>query len=162
MEAATELLRIAGMLAIGAQAASAQANHHGSIWLGGPRGVLRPNTTYTIEAWGMWDSPEFVPGVSAMAGFGVNVINTIGHGTAVAGVGKVQIAWWASVFGEIEATSGTDLIGISGGTVPPPIGTPVEPHVGGVERLETSAGSGFHCMGKADWKSALLPVVLNH
>ncbi len=108
-------LLVFGVLAVAASAVSAEAIHHGYIWIEGPDEVLQANTTYTLEVWGRWESPLFVDGVSAMAGFWFDVINTAGSGTNVASVGNLQIAEWALGFSHFDGIDGTNLVGVAGG-----------------------------------------------
>lgn len=110
------------MLAIGAQAASAQTIHHGFIWLEGPQGVLQPNTTDTVDGWARWESPIFIQGTSAVAGSGFDMICTLGSGTQIAGIGHVVFSEWALTFGRYDAIQGSSILRVSGGQVPVPFG----------------------------------------
>ncbi len=101
-----------------AASAGAQAVHHGYVWLEGPDGALEPDTTYTIEAWARWESPLFVQGLSAMGGFGVDVINTTGANTTVIAVENVRFPAWAAQYASLGGIIGTDLHGVSGGQGP--------------------------------------------
>lgn len=106
-------LFVAGFAGILAGTAGAQATHQAEIYMIGPSEVMS-NTTYTVEAWGRWDSPLFVQDISAMAGFGIDAINTFG-GDQIASVGNVQIAQWALGFGVPGDIIDLSVRGISGG-----------------------------------------------
>lgn len=120
-------LIFAGLAAVLCAQAAGQAVHHGYVWLEGPEGVLAPNTTYTMEAWGRWESPLFIDGFSAMAGFGFDVINTAGSGTQVASVSNVQFFLWDGLWGTQGTIVGTNITGISGGQIPNPGIVPIWP-----------------------------------
>lgn len=93
--------------------ALAQATHTATIWIEGPDEVL-PDTTYTLEVWGEWDSPDFVEGVSAFAGFGIDVVPTAGR-EDIAQIGGVIIAGWAAGFGTDGVTLDLAIHQASGG-----------------------------------------------
>lgn len=116
-------LRVAGVLVACAQAASAQAVHHGYIWIEGPAEVLEAETTYTLEVWGRWESALFVEWTSAMAWFGIDVINTRGR-SDVAVVSNVRFGLWALAYGSFDFIDGTNIIGVESGQLPGPDGTP--------------------------------------
>ena len=96
--------------------AAAQATHTATIWIQGPDEVL-PNSTYTAEVWGSWDSPSFIDGVSAMAGFGIDVHPTQGIGN-LASVSSATIASWAAGFGSPGYLLNLAIIAPSGGQIP--------------------------------------------
>ncbi len=95
--------------------ASAQEIHNGFVWIEGPDEVLQPNSTYTLEVWGRWDSPAFIQDESAMAGFRFNIFNTVGR-DQVDYMSNVQVSGWAAGFG---ASAGeiliVDVLGVRGG-----------------------------------------------
>jgi len=107
--------------------AGAQATHNGYIWIEGPEEVLQPNTTYALEVWGRWESPLFVEGYSAMAGFGIDIINAAGQ-SSVGSVDQVRFPSWSELFGQFSGVSGTDILGVSGGQLPRNPINPVEPN----------------------------------
>ena len=71
-----------GAAAACAGGAFGQATHTATIWIEGPDEVL-PGTTFTLDVWGRFESPDFVEGVSAIAGFGLDVICTAGRDEVV-------------------------------------------------------------------------------
>jgi MYXO-CTERM domain-containing protein len=93
--------------------ALAQATDTATIWIEGPDEVL-PDSTYTLEVWGRWESPSFVDGVSAFAGFGIDMHVTEGR-EDISSVGGVQIAGWAAGFGNNGIIEVVDILGASGG-----------------------------------------------
>ncbi len=104
-----------GLLAlVVAASASAQDIHNGTITIVGPNEYIDHYSTYTLEVWGQWDSPDFIEGVSAMAGFGFDIEQTIGQEQIVS-VGNLQYAPWAAAFGTDPTIVGNDMLGISGG-----------------------------------------------
>jgi hypothetical protein len=104
-----------GLLAlVVAASASAQDIHNGTISIVGPNEYIDHYNTYTLEVWGQWDSPEFIEGVSAMAGFGFDIVQTVGQEQIVS-VGNLQYAPWAAAFGNVPAIVGNDMLGISSG-----------------------------------------------
>lgn len=110
---ATASLALLGLTTV----ASAQATHHGYMWIEGPSEVLAPNTTYTLEVWARFESPAWVGGVSMIAGFGSDILN-VGGGSFVSGVSNVRFEEWAVVFGNVGEIDGNDIIRISGGQRP--------------------------------------------
>lgn len=94
--------------------AQAQDLHNGFIWIEGPNEVLESNTTYTLEVWGRMESPAFITGDSAIAGFGIDIRNTAGA-DQIASISNVQIADWAAGFGTVGTILIIDLLNTSGG-----------------------------------------------
>lgn len=108
-------LLFAGFARILAGTAGAQATHHAEIFMVGPSEVMR-NSTYTLEVWGRFDSPWFVEGTSAIAGFGIGMGATTGF-EQLASISNVQIAPWAGGFGWPGIILGLAIVdgGVSGG-----------------------------------------------
>jgi hypothetical protein len=77
--------------------------------------------TFTVVAWGEWDSLLFVEGVSAMAGFGFDVRNTEGRGFVR--VGNFQYAPWSKEFAIGPDVGAYDIGNISAGQVANLFGT---------------------------------------
>lgn len=94
--------------------ARAQALHHGYIWIEGPEEPLAPDSAYTLEVWGRWESPLFEQYSSAMAWFGMDILNARGS-ESVAEVSAVRFAFWASQFGQFDAIDGTHILGVESG-----------------------------------------------
>jgi len=97
-----------------ASAASGQATHMGEIFITGPADAPTVGETYTMEVWGRFTSPDFVQGVSAIAGFGID-IGLTGDSDPIASIGNVHISDWASGFGQTGTVDGSTLRGVSGG-----------------------------------------------
>lgn len=96
------------------QAAAGQATHQADIWIVGPSLTeVHWWTTIRLEVWGQFESPAFIPGTSAMAGFGIDIENTLGGGEV--SVSNVQIGGWAAAFGQTGQIDGSDITGVSGG-----------------------------------------------
>jgi hypothetical protein len=91
-----------------------QTIHNGFIWIEGPDEVLESNTTYTLEIWGRIESPAFITGDSAIAGFGIDIRNTAGR-DQIDSISNIQIADWAAGFGTDGTIQIIDLLNTSGG-----------------------------------------------
>jgi hypothetical protein len=91
-----------------------QTIHNGFIWIEGPDEVLESNTTYTLEIWGRIESPAFITGDSAIAGFGIDIRNTAGR-NQIDSISNIQIADWAAGFGTDGIIQIIDLLNTSGG-----------------------------------------------
>lgn len=95
--------------------ALAQATHAATIWIAGPDEVLA-NSTFTLDVWGRFESPDFVDGVSAIAGFGMDVICTEGREQIVSVEGPGRFGGGITL--ESGFPVGPDLIEVRGGQVP--------------------------------------------
>ncbi|RMH09887.1 MAG: hypothetical protein D6695_12380 [Planctomycetota bacterium] len=100
------------IVAIAGIAAAATASDF-EIYMVAPA-TANPGDTYTVEVWGSVSGGQWVDGVSAMAGFGIDAIATAGASGVAANGGSV-IADWAASFGTDGTVVGADLIGTSGG-----------------------------------------------
>lgn len=83
------------------------------IYLMMPQWVIG-GESFTVEVWGQISGGTWVDDTSAMAGFGVDVLNT-GGAMFVNSIGGSVIAPWAAGFGTDGTISGIDLVGTSGG-----------------------------------------------
>lgn len=99
--------------AIVAAAASTAAAQDFHIWLNAPNSVLAGDT-YTIEVWGSVAGGSWVQGTSAIAGFGIDILNVEGAGI-ISALGPTVISPWAAGFGTNGTIVGADVIDTSGG-----------------------------------------------
>ncbi len=96
-----------------AVAASTAAAQDFQIWLNAPNSVMAGDT-YTIEVWGGVSGGSWVTGTSAIAGFGVDVLN-LGGADLIGLLGPTVIAPWAAGFGSNGIIVGADVVETSGG-----------------------------------------------
>lgn len=80
-----------------------------TIWASAPAQVL-PGETYTVEFWGSVESPQWVSGDSAVAGFWVDVA---GSGN-IASLSQATLAEWARFFRSEGTVDRTSLQNVSG------------------------------------------------
>ena len=113
---------IAVWMLAGATSFAVAEPHVFTIYAQAPATAL-PGETFTVEIWGQVQSPLWVHNVSAVAGFGIDVLGT----GAVTSVSGTTIAPWALDFGTNGNVVGTNILGTSGGQIFPPIINPVEP-----------------------------------
>jgi hypothetical protein len=94
-----------------AGSACAQATHDAFVWIEGP-GAVTPGSTFTLDVWGRFESPAFVDGVSAIAGFGMDVICTAGRDEVVSVDGPDG---FGGIVLESGFAAGPDLLEVRGG-----------------------------------------------
>ena len=96
--------------------ACAQTDHNGFIWIEGPDEVLESNSTYTLEVWGRFESPAFIAGESALAGFWFDIITTVGR-DQIDYIWNIQVNGGYGGFGTGETIQiiGPDIFNASGG-----------------------------------------------
>lgn len=75
---------------------------------------LGETCSYTVEVWGQVTGDAWVDGLSAMAGFGIDIMNTEG-GFLIESISTSHIEGWAADFGVDGTVVGKDLVGTSGG-----------------------------------------------
>lgn len=103
-------LAAAALATLAAHAAG--QTHRFTMWAEAPETVLA-GETFTIGFWGSVESPVFVEGTSAMAGFG---IDAVGQGSVTL-VSNVTIQPWAADYGTVGGIFGPNVQGVSGGQI---------------------------------------------
>ena len=88
---------------------SAASAHVFTIWASAPAQVLS-GEVYTVEFWGQVESPQWVSGDSAVAGFWIDVAGT-GN---IASLSQATLAEWARFFRSEGTVDGTNLVNVSG------------------------------------------------
>ena len=73
--------------------------------------------TFTAQVWGAIGGEPYLPGTSAIAAFGIDILTAHG-GFGIESMTGPTIAPWAADFGVEGELVGTDIIGTSGGQLP--------------------------------------------
>ncbi len=103
-----------GMLALVVATSASAQPHTGAFTIQLTSGFYSPGETASFAVYAEWDSPEFINGFSATAGFGIDIITAHGMDN-VASMSNLQYADWAVGFGSTPDYIGADILNISGG-----------------------------------------------
>ncbi len=96
-----------------AASASAQV-HTGAFSIQHTSGVYMSDETATFTVFANWDSPAFIDGFSAFAGFGIDIVTSFGADN-IDSMSNLQYADWAAGFGADPDYTSSSILNISGG-----------------------------------------------
>jgi hypothetical protein len=103
-----------GLAALGIAASASAQTHTGTFAIQHTSGFYSPGETATFAVFAQWDSPAFIDGLSATAGFGFDIVTAYGLDN-VASMSNLQYADWAAGFGVGPDYTDTSILNISGG-----------------------------------------------